>query len=74
MGSGFESLSGCHIYLLSLTDRITGYEPVDGGSIPLGDARRRKSLKENRFINTYDKVAVTLYGYVSAKRYLGNHP
>ena len=55
-------------------ERITGYEPVDRGSTPLGDAKRRKSLRENRFINTYDKVAVTLYGYVPAKRYPGNHP
>ena len=25
-------------YPLSLMERITGYEPVDGGPIPLGDA------------------------------------
>lgn len=55
-------------------DKIIDCDSINGGSIPLGDAKRRKSLKENRFINIYDKVAVTLYGYVPAKRYLGNHP
>ena len=32
-----SSPSGSTIYLFSSTDRISGYEPEDEGSIPLGD-------------------------------------
>ena len=34
---GGSSPPGSTIYLFSLTDRISGYEPEDKGSIPLGD-------------------------------------
>lgn len=29
------------IYLLGIMERIIGYEPVDRGSTPLGDAKRQ---------------------------------